>query len=304
MDPMAAQGRERLTQKLRFRLARFKEDHAQPTITHRACLAVRQRFAERIVSITFFVLMRWMDFVHLHNEVILSPSYVSASVTSETTLLACLLLSSIFSRHVISSRCASSCSGMALGGGAGGPTILDLQSGALSLKDKFIDVWTAFNVTGQNPLTRSDVAVYGKVTQRLALLVEQTFGVSGVMLTAPTFFSRISADRPPIIPNDEYWHPHVDKTQYGSFIYTVLVYLSSSHEEFEGGSLHFLSPKGKKVEASVSPMPGTVVLFTSGHENPHRVAQVTRGTRLALTVAFTCNPDLAIRDFLGRAVPD
>ena len=31
--------------------------------------------------------------------------------------------------------------GMELGGGGGGPTILDLQSGALSYGDKFIDVW-------------------------------------------------------------------------------------------------------------------------------------------------------------------
>ena len=38
--------------------------------------------------------------------------------------------------------------GMALGGGDGGPTILDLQSGALSWRDKFIDVWAAFNASG------------------------------------------------------------------------------------------------------------------------------------------------------------
>ena len=37
--------------------------------------------------------------------------------------------------------------GMSMGGGAGGPTILDLQSGALSFEDKFIDVWVAFNLS-------------------------------------------------------------------------------------------------------------------------------------------------------------
>ena len=49
--------------------------------------------------------------------------------------------------------------GMALGGGAGGPTILDLQSGAVSYGDKFIDVYVAFNTSGQRAYRRSDVAV-------------------------------------------------------------------------------------------------------------------------------------------------
>ena len=32
--------------------------------------------------------------------------------------------------------------------------------------------------------------------------------------------------------------------------------------------------------------------------------KVTGGTRLALTVAFTCDPTTAIDDFLGRALAD
>ena len=48
-----------------------------------------------------------------------------------------------------------------LGGGAGGPTILDLQSGALSYGDKFVDVWSLFNATeGVEAFRRSEVAVY------------------------------------------------------------------------------------------------------------------------------------------------
>ena len=54
-----------------------------------------------------------------------------------------------------------------MGGGAGGPTILDLQSGALSLQDKFIDVWVAFNMSKRKPFTRSEVAVYRAVADRL-----------------------------------------------------------------------------------------------------------------------------------------
>jgi type I restriction enzyme R subunit len=60
--------------------------------------------------------------------------------------------------------------GMALGGGSGGPTILDLQSGALSFEDKFIDVWYALNVTGQQPFTRSELRPYAAVVERAAAL--------------------------------------------------------------------------------------------------------------------------------------
>ena len=121
-------------------------------------------------------------------------------------------------------------------GGSGGPTILDLQSGALSMEDKFIDIWVAFNTTGVRPFTRSDVAVYHAVVARIAAALRERFGASSLHLTAPTFFSRISADRPPVIANDEYWHSHVDTLQYGSFHYTSLVYLSEHGTDFEGGA--------------------------------------------------------------------
>lgn len=163
--------------------------------------------------------------------------------------------------------------GMSLGGGAGGPTILDLQSGALSLEDTFIDVWMAFNLTKRKPYTRGDLKVYSEVVKRLAAEIERTFGVSGIMLTAPTFFSRISADKPPRIPNDEYWHSHVDQIQYGSFVFTSLVYLSEQGVDFEGGALCFDSTTTGRVLSFVRPASGRAVLFSSGYEHPHHVAQ-------------------------------
>lgn len=42
--------------------------------------------------------------------------------------------------------------------------------------------------------------------------------------------------------------------------------------------------------------PGRVSFFTSGSENLHRVEKVRWGTRYAITIAFTCNPDHAIAD--------
>lgn len=42
--------------------------------------------------------------------------------------------------------------------------------------------------------------------------------------------------------------------------------------------------------------PGRVSFFSSGSENLHRVEKVTWGTRYAITVSFTCNPEHAIAD--------
>ena len=241
--------------------------------------------------------------------------------------------------------------GMALGGGAGGPTILDLQSGALSYQDKFIDVWTAFNATNTPAFTKREVAVYAEVVERIRVLAERTFGVGAkpattgglgkqhpqsaattttpprrrLHLTAPTFFSRIAGDKAPKTSHDEYWHAHVDLEQYGSFVFTSLLYLADGGADFDGGDFEFL-PAGTPQKlaagaegamsgagagaagapvASVTPSRGKLVLFSSGSEHPHRVTRVTRGTRLALTIAFTCDGAAAIHDFLGRALePD
>lgn len=41
---------------------------------------------------------------------------------------------------------------------------------------------------------------------------------------------------------------------------------------------------------------GRVSFFTSGSENLHHVEKVHWGTRYAITISFTCNPDHGIRD--------
>lgn len=205
--------------------------------------------------------------------------------------------------------------GMALGGGAGGPTILDLQSGALSYGEKFIDVWTAFNVSNVPAFTRSEVQVYRGVVDRIAKLAQETFGIDSseapLHLTSPTFFSRISGDKPPKTAHDEYWHTHTDLEQYGSFVFTSLLYLADHEGDFTGGAFQFM-PRGTTYESSagvqpvaeVLPARGRLVLFSSGEEHPHRITRVERGTRLALTTAFSCDPSAAVKDFLGRALPD
>ena len=200
--------------------------------------------------------------------------------------------------------------GMSMGGGSGGPTIMDMASGALSHKDQFVDMWVAFNLTKRRPFSRSDLRPYRELTERVAQAVRTHFGASKLWLTAPSFFTEISADRPPKIDNDEYWHSHVDTLQYGSFAYTALLYLNQAGEDFEGGRLSFDAPEQRgdgdaaAAAALVSPKPGRLVLFSSGKEHPHHVEQVTRGTRLAVTIAYTCDERAAIQDFLGQAVED
>ena len=54
----------------------------------------------------------------------------------------------------------------------------------------------------------------------------------------------------------------------------------------------------------ISPKPGRLVLFSSGAEHPHHVEQVTRGTRYAITIAYTCDERAALQDFLSRAVDE
>jgi hypothetical protein len=192
---------------------------------------------------------------------------------------------------------------MKLGGATGGPTILDLHSGALSYKDKFIDMYQAANNAkeeyGVEIYDEEDFNVYKKVKDEVKTAVEEAFGVKRelVFLTSPTFFSKIN-DREAVTEHDEYWHEHVDKITYGSFDFTCLLYLTDHGTDFEGGEFLFLNKSG--FEEEVHPRRGRLSCFTSGTENVHRIKKVTGGTRFALTVAFSCDPKAGIDDPNGR----
>ncbi len=120
--------------------------------------------------------------------------------------------------------------------------------------------------------------------------------------------------------------------QYGSFAYTGLVYLNDHGTDFQvrtrycdgtrrrGAELTHARWAGRFVRVrrrarggrcgsarwqvrftgpamcspQVAPLAGRLNMFTSGSENVHRVTRVTNGTRFALTVAFTCDPNAAI----------
>lgn len=98
---------------------------------------------------------------------------------------------------------------MALGGSSGGATILDLHSGALSYKDKFI------NVKAQKEkqfITPAERTIYQLVRSKIQSSIAENFGLdyNSIYLTSPTFFSKLT-NVPAKTIHDEYWHPHIDK---------------------------------------------------------------------------------------------
>eukprot|EP00041_Stephanoeca_diplocostata_P020184 m.447033 g.447033 ORF g.447033 m.447033 type:complete len:335 (+) comp21499_c0_seq4:76-1080(+) len=196
---------------------------------------------------------------------------------------------------------------MALGGGSGGPTILDLHSSALSLEDNFVNVFERAKALGISVYNEKDFALYKRAKRAVQTAVVNAFGVRGdLFLTKPTFFSRIG-NKSAITENDEYWHTHVDRYTYGSFDYTCLLYLSTMGEDFDGGEFLF---EDQDVAQVVHPRTGRVSCFTSGAENPHRIEPVVAGVRYALTIAFTCDKRQSIADpnptsaSTGEAIPD
>ncbi|XP_066237748.1 2-oxoglutarate and iron-dependent oxygenase domain-containing protein 3 [Saccopteryx leptura] len=184
--------------------------------------------------------------------------------------------------------------GLSLGGSDGGASILDLHSGALSVGKHFVNLYRYFGDKIENIFSEEDFQLYRDVRQKVQLAIAQAFGISAssLHLTKPTFFSRINSTEARTA-HDEYWHTHVDKVTYGSFDYTSLLYLSDYLDDFGGGRFVFMEEGANK---TVEPRAGRVSFFTSGSENLHRVEKVRWGTRYAVTIAFTCNPDHSIAD--------
>ncbi|XP_071965792.1 2-oxoglutarate and iron-dependent oxygenase domain-containing protein 3-like [Antedon mediterranea] len=177
--------------------------------------------------------------------------------------------------------------GLSLGGSNGGASILDLHSGALSKGDAFIDVYQLIDSQGLNIFTTKDFDLYKRVASKIQLAIAGEFSIpaNSIHLTHPTFFSRMT-NKPAKTIHDEYWHPHVDKETYTTFDYTSLLYLSNYGDDFDGGRFIFID---KKANSTIEPKLGRLSFFTSGSENQHYVEKVSKGTRYAMTISFTCN---------------
>lgn len=72
-----------------------------------------------------------------------------------------------------------------------------------------------------------------------------------------------------------------------------MLYLNTYYQEFSGGRFVFAD---KQANYTVEPKKSRVLVFTSGSENPHFVERVEKGTRYAITISFTCDKILAIKD--------
>lgn len=177
----------------------------------------------------------------------------------------------------------------------GGASIFDIHSGALSMGDKFVNIYKYVEQSELRKIfTKKDLQTYRNVKNKILTAVCEEYGLQkeNLYLTSPTFFSRMT-NKPAKTTHDEYWHKHIDKIQYGSFDYTTLLYLSDYESEFTGGRFFFDS---KEKDGIVEPKSGRVSFFTSGAENPHHVEKVKSGIRFAVTVSFTCDPQKAILD--------
>ncbi|XP_033100491.1 2-oxoglutarate and iron-dependent oxygenase domain-containing protein 3-like [Anneissia japonica] len=177
--------------------------------------------------------------------------------------------------------------GLALGGSNGGASILDLHSGALSKGNAFVDIYQLIESGSLDIFTKEDFDLYKKVASKVQLAIAGEFSIpaNSLHLTKPTFFSRMNT-KPAKTIHDEYWHPHVDKETYKTFDYTSLVYLSNYGNDFEGGRFVFID---KKSNSTIEPKLGRLSFFTSGSENQHYVEKVSKGTRYAMTISFTCD---------------
>ncbi|XP_018422487.1 PREDICTED: 2-oxoglutarate and iron-dependent oxygenase domain-containing protein 3 [Nanorana parkeri] len=184
--------------------------------------------------------------------------------------------------------------GFALGGSDGGASILDLHSGALSMGRNFVNMYRYYGEKIKEIITEEDFQLYRDVRLRIQQEIARTFDLDAhsLHLTKPTFFSRMNNSEAKTA-HDEYWHPHIDKITYGSFDYTSLLYLSDYSQDFGGGRFIFMD---EKMNSTVEPRTGRLSFFTSGSENVHRVEKVSWGTRYAITISFTCNPEHGIVD--------
>ena len=142
--------------------------------------------------------------------------------------------------------------------------------------------------------------------------ISSDYNIRGLGLTGPLLLSRISSTGRNLSHeiNLDYTTSHVDLYSYkvkyrlviflknkSSSLQETLIHLTSIiylQEPDEGGRLLFEAGAGDQ-GGEVRPVGGRLVTFTSGAENTHRVEEVTRGVRLALTLFWTCDQDYAIQ---------
>ena len=179
----------------------------------------------------------------------------------------------------------------------GGPTIVDINTGYIRDGNGLDNLFERADPV----YTEDDFETYGKIIRQLKQHVMESFELTELYFTAPTFITRLDG-RPSWQAqeiHDEYWHVHADMNNTKHYHYSGLLYMSTYNEDFTGGRLHFVDRfnHSKSVEV-VEPKAGRVVIFSSGSENSHFVERVTSGQRFVLAFWFTCTPSKQFPIFL------
>ena len=127
-------------------------------------------------------------------------------------------------------------------------------------------------------------SIVREVAESILQMVEAKSNVTGLMTTFPTVVSVIRPGTTPV----PYTESHVDLYSYkdSALHFTSILYLQGADI---GGELYL--EREEEEERKVEAMKGTLLTFTSGEENRHRVAEVMEGVRVALTIFFTCDQD-------------
>jgi hypothetical protein len=225
--------------------------------------------------------------------------------------------SDIIALHEIAKKGMSS-----RGPSQGGPTILDINTGFVRDTKGLENLFTRDET--DRIFTDDDFAHYGKIITKLRETVMTTMNIGELYFTAPTFITRLDGDMDwqPQEIHDEYWHPHADRNNTAHYHYSGLLYMSSKGKDFTGGDVVFynadselkhprnnedvdLARRGvftfEEEEQRVEPRAGRMVIFTSGHENPHKVERLLSGQRFVLAFWFTCDEKRAFQIFLDGA---
>ncbi|CAG2175413.1 unnamed protein product, partial [Oppiella nova] len=167
--------------------------------------------------------------------------------------------------------------GLSLGGSSGGASFFSLHSGDLSMATNFVNIYKLMDSTQQTEelFTKKDFEVYRTVTNRIRKTIAIHFGISSAQLyiTIMTVFRRSTAKKPRT-KHDVYWRRHVDK------------------RERKVRTIHFFAVFVDIWRGLLRRTP-----YIDGRErNEHFFERVTNGTRYALVMAFTCDPEFAAKD--------
>lgn len=197
----------------------------------------------------------------------------------------------------------------------GGPTIFDINSGFLRDAEGLVNVYTGRGGSSKMTFSPAQYELYRRVVERIRQHVVDEFNLGSLYFTAPTFITRAvgNASWRPATDHDVYYMPHVDKENTYHYDYSALLYLSDFDDddhgqEADGGSRDFTGGVFQFIDSdanrTVQPRRGRLIVFSAGAENLHQVQKVESGTRIVMSLWFTCDPRKHFANFLDGAAHD